>query len=182
MLMVIVLFTSLVFTACLADNPGTPSPGGGGVSPAPGPTGTPEPITLTPDQNRELVRLMRWQKDIMRYYDSILSFTSCFNQAQALKAGTAGSLLQARPYVDEMKSIIERVQGIVPDDDMRAGHMKLLSAFNLMLQSLVLVPGSPGIFGQSQRDLAIAQAELMKWRAHYEAAEKRFVQSTGQDR
>lgn len=149
------------------------------ATPEPRPSATTQSITLTPEQERELKRLMRWQREIVTYYDSIVSFVNSFNQAMALKnASGFGSLLQAQPRIDEMKKILSQLKALVPDDEMRAGHMKLLSACNLMIQCLVMNPTPKNIYVQSQNDLAIAQAELAKWKAQYDAAEDRFIRST----
>jgi hypothetical protein len=148
-------------------------------STAPPRPATTKSITLSPEQEIELKKLMRWQHEILTYYDSIVSFVNSFNQAMALKnASGFGSLLQAQPRIDEMKKIMAQVQAMVPDDQMRAGHIKLLSAFNLMIQCLVLNPTPKSFYVQSQNDLAMAQAELAKWKAQYDAAEDRFIRST----
>jgi hypothetical protein len=138
-----------------------------------------ETMTLTPEQERELRKLMRWQDEIITYHDCMVSFVNSFNQAMALKnASGYGSLLQAQSHIDHMKDILAKVKSMVPDDDMRAGHMKLLSAFNLMIQCLVLNPAPQKLYLQSQGDLAVARGELAKWKAQYDAAEDRFIRAT----
>jgi hypothetical protein len=137
-----------------------------------------EKSSLTEAQEQEFRRIRRWYDDIMKYDSSVTAFMNAYNQALALKnASGFGSLLQAQPYIDEMKEHLSRIQAIIPDEMMKAGHMKLLSAFNMMLQGLVLTAPSAQIQSQAQQDLVIGQNELAKWKTEYNATRNRFIKS-----
>jgi len=133
---------------------------------------------LSPAKKVQLQILIRWQGDIKKYYDAIPEFIDAFNQAQASKnASGTGSLYGAQAQVQRMKELLELLDTIVPDDKMLNGHRKLKSAFNLMIQSLVMTnpATSQQFLTQAQADLTIAQNELNKWKLNYDNEERQFL-------
>jgi hypothetical protein len=150
-------------------------------SPTPASTGTAqEKITLTESQEQELQRLRRWYEGIIKYDNNITAFLNAYSQACAAKdASGFGSLRQAQPYVEEMKARLASLQSTVPDEMMRNGHMKFLSAFTTMLQCLVFTAPPENLQAQAQQDLVMAQNDLARWKADFNATRSRFIRNLG---
>jgi hypothetical protein len=175
---------------------------GAGLSPAGGETISPAqiaqnapaalaPVTALPAarfklsavQEAELNKLLVWQNELNRYYGLIGDFLNTFNQAVQLKnASGFGSLLTAKDQVEKMQDLLAKLQKMRPPDAMSAGHMKLVEAFDLMIKYLTLNPSPPDFAQKFQGNLAIGQAELMKWKADYDRAEEKFIKSLGESR
>jgi len=176
-----VLLAVLMLTAAMAFSTRPAPIALAQTSPHPAVTATPqEKITLTEAQEQELKRLRRWYDAIIRYDNNINAFMNAYHQAFALKnASGFGSLLQAQPYLEEMKACLASLQSIVPDEMMSNGHMKFISAFNTMEQCLVLNPTPVNMQAQAQQDLTIAQNELARWKADFNATRSRFIRNLG---
>jgi len=138
---------------------------------------------LTPAQKAQLRILTGWQKDIMKYYEAINAYLVVYEKAKEHKeASGTGSLKAAQDdgTIDRMKELTALISSMVPDENMRRGHGKILGAFDNMKNSLIFPDPkkSQEFFTKAQQDLAIGQAELNKYKSDYDAAERKFI-STG---
>jgi hypothetical protein len=136
---------------------------------------------LTAPQQVQLFKLINWQGAIVKYYDAIGQFIDLYNQAKAMKAvSVGGSLADAKPLVDKMLEIEAIIGDMVPDDQMKMAHGKLLLAFALMRQSLWNTNAQQSAQAHDQAEQimnGIVLPSLNTYKGQYDQVESSFLNS-----